>query len=54
MCCIYMYIVLLTCIFIHSLRKYFHEASKMKYLQPLVKIPSLAPVGYTALLIVFR
>jgi huntingtin interacting protein 1 len=27
----------------HALRKYFHEASKMKYLQPLVKIPSLAP-----------
>lgn len=25
-----------------ALRKYFHEASKMKYLQPLVKIPSLA------------
>lgn len=27
----------------HALRKYFHEASKMKYLQTLVKIPSLSP-----------
>ncbi|CAI7993005.1 Huntingtin-interacting protein 1 [Geodia barretti] len=27
----------------HALRKYFLEASKMKYLQPLVKIPTLSP-----------
>ena len=28
-----------------SLRKYFYEASKMKYLKPLVKIPTLSPVS---------
>ena len=27
----------------HALRKYFHEANKQKYLQSLVKIPSLSP-----------
>ena len=33
------------CYWMCSLRKYFLEASKMKYLQPLVKIPTLSPVS---------
>ena len=28
------------------LRKYFHEANKQRYLQSLVKIPSLSPVSF--------